>query len=234
LALLFLVCFAFETPEAEDRMLYRLSLPVVLGAMALAGFISQPAMAAEKTHEGKIVKAADGKLTMTNKDGSNRHTHDVSADAKITSDGKEVKLDELKEGYFVKVTTNTDDNDKSTVTRIEARETESASEERGERAAAPAERGDRARVRVMVPTREARVWFENDATKQQGTDRLYTSPPLERGRPYHYTIKASWLENGREITREQTVPVRAGQEVVANFTEANDEYAPGTRRRRAR
>ena len=58
LAVLFLVCFAFETPEAEDRMLYRLSLPVVLGAMALAGFISQPAMAAEKTHEGKIVKAA--------------------------------------------------------------------------------------------------------------------------------------------------------------------------------
>ena len=234
LAVLFLVCFAFETPEAEDRMLYRLSLPVVLGAMALAGFISQPAMAAEKTHEGKIVKAADGKLTMTNKDGSNRHTHDVSADAKITSDGKEVKLDELKEGYFVKVTTNTDDNDKTTVTRIEARETESASDERGERGAAPAERGDRASVRVMVPTREAKVWFENEATKQQGTDRLYTSPPLERGRPYHYTIKASWLENGREITREQTVPVRAGQEAVANFTGANDEYAPGTRRRRAR
>jgi len=52
-------------------------------------------------------------LTMTNKDGSNRHTHDVSADAKITSDGKEVKLDELKEGYFITVTTNTDDNDKT-------------------------------------------------------------------------------------------------------------------------
>jgi uncharacterized protein (TIGR03000 family) len=213
------------------RSLYR-SFPVLFGALAVALCASQAALAAEKTHEGKFVKATDGKFTMTDKDGANKHTHHVAADATITLDGKDVKLDELKEGYFVKVTTNTDDNDQSTVTRIEARETESASEQRGERAAAPAERGDRASVRVMVPTREAKVWFENEATKQQGTDRIYTSPPLEKGRPYHYTIKASWLENGREITREQTVPVRAGQEVVANFTEANDEFAPGTRRGR--
>jgi hypothetical protein len=118
------MCFAFETQAVEDHMLYRLSLPVVLGALALALFVSQTAMAADKTHEGKIVKVADGKLTMTDKDGTNKKTHDVSTDAKITCDGKEVKLDELKEGQFVKVTMNTDDNEKSTVTKIEAREKE--------------------------------------------------------------------------------------------------------------
>jgi hypothetical protein len=98
-------------------MLYRF-LPVVLAALALALFLCQPAFAAEKVHEGKIVKAGDGKLTMTDKDGKNKHTHDIPADTKITCDGKECKLDDLKEGFSVKVTTK---DDGKTVARVEAK-----------------------------------------------------------------------------------------------------------------
>ncbi len=99
-------------------MLYR-SLLLVLAALAVALLISQPALAAdEKTHEGKIVSAGDGKLVMTDKDGSNKMTHKVSSDAKITCDGKKCKLSELKEGQFVKVTYS-DDKDK-TATKIVA------------------------------------------------------------------------------------------------------------------
>jgi uncharacterized protein (TIGR03000 family) len=213
------------------RSLYR-SFPVVLGALAVAFFVSQSALAAEKTHEGKFVKAADGKLTMTDRDGSNKHTHKVAADATITSDGKEVKLGELKEGTFVKVTTNTDDNNKTIVTKIEARERDSARGQRRQGESALGESSDTVNVRVMVPTREAKVWFESEATKQEGTDRFYTSPPLEKGRQYNYTIKASWMENGREVTREKTVPVRAGQQVVANFNDLNENFTPGSRRGR--
>src|SRR5262249_41850046 len=93
-------------------------IAVVLALLALALFVSQPALAADKTHEGKIVKAGDGKLTMTDKDGSNEHTHNVAADAKITCDGKECKLSDLKAGYFVKLTTN---EDKKLATKIEAK-----------------------------------------------------------------------------------------------------------------
>jgi hypothetical protein len=71
------------------------------------------------THEGKIVMAGDGKLTMTDKNGANKHTHKVPPAAKITCDGKECKLDDLKEGFFVKVTTKNDVN--QTVTKIEAK-----------------------------------------------------------------------------------------------------------------
>jgi uncharacterized protein (TIGR03000 family) len=213
------------------RSLYR-SFPAVLGALAVAFFVSQSALAAEKTHEGKFVKATDGKLTMTDKDGSNKHTHNVAADATITSNGKEVQLDELKEGYFITVTTNTDDDNKTMVTKIEARERDSAAGQRRRGESALGEGSDTVNVRVMVPTREAKVWFENEATKQQGTDRLYSSPPLEKGRPYYYTIKATWMENGREVSREQTVPVRAGQQVVANFNDVNDNFTPGSRRGR--
>jgi hypothetical protein len=92
-------------------MLHR-SVVAVLVVLVLAFFASQPVLGEEKggkTHEGKIVKVGDGKLTMTKKDGTNEHTHKVKADAKITCDGKKCTLEDLKEGYFVKVTTSGDE-----------------------------------------------------------------------------------------------------------------------------
>jgi hypothetical protein len=106
-------------------MLVRLSL-VALAFVALALFVMQPALAAdqkdkESTHEGKVVKAGNGQLMMTDLTGANRHTHKVAADAKITLDGKEAKLEDLKEGYNVKVTfTGSGDKD-TTATKIDAR-----------------------------------------------------------------------------------------------------------------
>jgi len=63
-------------------------------------------LAAAEKHEGKVVEAAKGKLTMTDLDGKNKHTHEVADSAKITLDGKAAKLDELKSGYTIEVTTD--------------------------------------------------------------------------------------------------------------------------------
>lgn len=71
------------------------------------------------THEGKVVKVEVGKLTMSDKDGKNLHTHAIPAAAKITLDGKEAKLEDLKAGAKVKVTTEKV-GDKIQVTKIEA------------------------------------------------------------------------------------------------------------------
>jgi uncharacterized protein (TIGR03000 family) len=88
----------------------------------------------------------------------------------------------------------------------------------------PPERAENtAAVRVIVPAADAQVWVENDLTNQRGRERIFISPPLERGRLYHYTLKASWMENGREITREKSLPVRAGEEAVADFTRRENE-----------
>jgi hypothetical protein len=70
------------------------------------------------THEGKVVSAADGKLTMTDKDGKNPHTHAVAPDATITIDGKAGKLSDLKAGTIVKVTAEKK-GDKVVATKIE-------------------------------------------------------------------------------------------------------------------
>ena len=56
------------------------------------------------THSGVVVSASGGKLTMSDKDGKNEHTHDLAKDAKITCNGKECKLEDLKKGTAVKVT----------------------------------------------------------------------------------------------------------------------------------
>jgi hypothetical protein len=77
-------------------------------------------MAADKSHEGKVVSAtegkdkADGKLVMTDNDGKNEKTHSIPTTAKITVNGKAGKLSEIKKGDTVKVTVD----DKNKVTAI--------------------------------------------------------------------------------------------------------------------
>ncbi len=105
--------------KTRINMTYR-TLPVVLVLLALVCFVGQAAIAADKdanTHEGKVVKAGNGTLTMTDLKG-NEMTHKVAPTAKITCDGKECKLEDLKAGYRIKVTEGTD-ADKS-LSKIEA------------------------------------------------------------------------------------------------------------------
>jgi len=60
----------------------------------------QPAL----THQGKVVSVADMKLVTSDKDGKNEKSHAITATAKITLDGKGIKLEELKKGDTVTIT----------------------------------------------------------------------------------------------------------------------------------
>ena len=74
-------------------------LPLCFAVLTLAVLASQPVLAAdEETHEGMVVKAGGAKLTMTVK--NKEHTHTVAKDAKITLDGKAVKLEDLKQSLL--------------------------------------------------------------------------------------------------------------------------------------
>jgi uncharacterized protein (TIGR03000 family) len=77
-------------------------------------------------------------------------------------------------------------------------------------------------LRVLVPAPNARIWIEGKEMQQQGTpEHVFISPPLERGSHYVYNVRASWDENGRQVTHERKVPVTAGQQVTANFMEGD-------------
>src|SRR5215472_962600 len=61
-----------------------------------------------------------------------------------------------------------------------------------------------ARVTVRLPD-EARLWFENTPTKSTGAVREFSSPPLTPGMQYAYTVRATWAENGKEVTQMRHV-----------------------------
>ena len=89
-----------------------------LFAAALFAFVAQPLSGADdKVHEATVVKAGEGKITLTFKGDEKKHEHDVAKDAKITLDGKDAKLEDLKEGATVKATMD----DKFVVHKIEAK-----------------------------------------------------------------------------------------------------------------
>jgi len=105
-------------------MVYRV-LPLALVAVALALFLAAPALSEDKpagakadasTHEGKVVSAAGTKLIMTDKDGK-EHTHTLAADAKVSVDGRNAKVEDLRPGMRIRVTT--DKGNVGVATRVE-------------------------------------------------------------------------------------------------------------------
>jgi|SRR5581483_10305848 len=95
-------------------------LPLLVVALAVVFLSSAPVLADEKTHEGIVVSAGAGKLTMTDNAGKNQHSHNVAKDAKITCEGKDCKLEDLKKGYPVKVTMDKREG-KDVAVKLEAR-----------------------------------------------------------------------------------------------------------------
>lgn len=74
------------------------------------------------SHSGKVVSAGDGKLVMVDQTGKNQHSHIVGADVRITLDGKEVKLNDLRKDHQITVKVAERDG-KPYVTMIEAHST---------------------------------------------------------------------------------------------------------------
>ena len=71
-------------------------------------------------------------------------------------------------------------------------------------------------LEVRLPT-DAVLEIEGVRTRPTGEVRRFVSPPLEVGKRYTYTLKATWREGPKQVVRERAVPVVAGQEVVVDL-----------------
>jgi ribosome maturation factor RimP len=113
---------AFQEPK--ERIMKNRLVAVCLAAVALVLFVGVRALADEKQKdtknqmEGKIVRIEGNKIVMTDKDGKNEHTHTLAADAKVSLDGKDARLTDLKKDQMVRVTTK--EGDPTQAVRIEA------------------------------------------------------------------------------------------------------------------
>src|SRR5262249_29726996 len=65
-------------------------------------------------------------------------------------------------------------------------------------------------VVVTVPS-DAVVYFDDTRMQRPGTTRTYSTPPLNPGTTYRYTIKAEVVRDGRTVTDTKQITVRAGE-----------------------
>jgi uncharacterized protein (TIGR03000 family) len=68
---------------------------------------------------------------------------------------------------------------------------------------------DAALVVAHLPE-DARIWFQDQPTKQGGTMRRFVSPPLTAGKSYTYTVRVEWPEEGQWVSQAHTFAVHAG------------------------
>jgi uncharacterized protein (TIGR03000 family) len=87
--------------------------------------------------------------------------------------------------------------------------------------------GNTARLTVRLPA-DAQLWVDDYQTRKTGTVRVLTTPALQPGQTYHYTLKARWDDNGRPVTQERTVDFQAGGDATVDFTQPTPPAAPQT------
>jgi uncharacterized protein (TIGR03000 family) len=73
----------------------------------------------------------------------------------------------------------------------------------------PGEDANRVVVMAHLPE-NARIWFQNQLMREQGTLRRFVSPSLTAGGWYNYTVRVAWVEDGKWVSQTHNFPVKAG------------------------
>ncbi len=82
----------------------------------------------------------------------------------------------------------------------------------------------RATIIVKVPA-DAKVFFDDEPTRQIGTLRTFSTPALQPGKEYHYDLKIEVVRGGQVLSRTRQVAVRAGQDTRVDLGELNTAAA---------
>jgi uncharacterized protein (TIGR03000 family) len=73
-----------------------------------------------------------------------------------------------------------------------------------------------AAILVHLPA-DAKLTVDDQTTTSTSATREFITPPLERGRTFHYTLKAEFVRGGETIRLEKNVPVRADRETTVTL-----------------
>lgn len=99
--------------------------------------------------------------------------------------------------------------------------------DRSERSWTRQEVAGRATIVVTLPE-DARLTFDGEATVSTGSRRLFITPPLERGRDFHYTLEAKVMRNGKTATSSRQITVLAGEETRVGLLLGEDRRVAAT------
>lgn len=73
-----------------------------------------------------------------------------------------------------------------------------------------------AHLKFVLPA-EAKLYVDGLLTTQEGTERTFTTPPLQPGQLYYYDVTAELMVAGRTIQERKRVIVQAGAEITETF-----------------
>jgi uncharacterized protein (TIGR03000 family) len=82
-------------------------------------------------------------------------------------------------------------------------------------------------IRIVVPSSDAQIVFNDEPTTQTGKIRVFASPPLDPAQEYTYTIQAQWTANGQAVKQTKQVTVHAGDRVTVEFREPGAKSGAG-------
>jgi uncharacterized protein (TIGR03000 family) len=77
--------------------------------------------------------------------------------------------------------------------------------------------GAPATIVVTLPE-DAKLLIDESPTTSTSGNRVFVSPSLPAGQEYHYTLKAEVVRDGKPVSVEQTVAVKAGEETRVTLT----------------
>lgn len=83
------------------------------------------------------------------------------------------------------------------------------------------ESSDSAVIEVSVPA-DAQVFVNEKATTSTGSSRSYVSNSLQAGQTYMYNFRVEYSENGKDVVKNKSVRLSAGDRVALSFG-VNDE-----------
>jgi uncharacterized protein (TIGR03000 family) len=77
-----------------------------------------------------------------------------------------------------------------------------------------------ARMIITLPA-DATLTVDGRATRSTSDVRTFVTPPLERGKTFHYDLRAEITRDGKPVTTNKRIEVRAGEDtrVTLNFPE---------------
>jgi uncharacterized protein (TIGR03000 family) len=79
-------------------------------------------------------------------------------------------------------------------------------------------------LKVRVPA-DAKIFVNDALTKSTGETRAYVSSPLLAGQTYTYEFRAEMVVDGKPVTQNKSVTVRAGQTLDLTFDASNVQVA---------
>jgi uncharacterized protein (TIGR03000 family) len=75
---------------------------------------------------------------------------------------------------------------------------------------------------IRVPNSSAEVTVNGEKLTASGMSRTFTSSGLTAGQTYKYTVKATWTENGKQMSKERAVEAQPGQRTTVDLTPSGE------------